>query len=96
MTRIVSALKFPLIGLTGFLFNLINGFGGNVSANNSNSTVLVHPLFDEPEEKLDVDKLGKLKLTRGGRLSLMALQVYLVLMLFVSIYRTMELAGVIK
>lgn len=42
---------------------------------------VVHPLDDAPEEKLFRPDLGRIRLTRTVRFSLLALQLYLLLML---------------
>ena len=54
---------------------------------------VVHPLFDEPEEKADVEGLGAMKMTRSVRYSLMALRVYLILMVVLAFYRVLSMAG---
>ena len=42
---------------------------------------VVHPLDDAPEEKLFRPDLGRIRLTRTVRLSLLGLRIYLLLML---------------
>jgi hypothetical protein len=54
---------------------------------------VVHPLYDEPEEKRDPAALGPMHLSKGEKLSLFALRGYLVLMLFLAGYRVLEMAG---
>ncbi len=54
---------------------------------------VVHPLFDEPEEKCDPEALGPLHLSRFERWSLYALRGYLILMLGLAAYRVAGLAG---
>ncbi len=56
---------------------------------------VVHPLFDEPEEKADPDKLGPMHLSLGGKISLTCLRFYLILMIALAFYRVAVLAGVI-
>ncbi len=56
---------------------------------------VIHPLYDEPEEKCNPEALGPLRLTKGERLSLYVLQAYLVLMLGLAGYRVAELAGIL-
>ena len=57
---------------------------------------VVHPLDDEPEEKIDVDNAGPMEMTRSTRFALLALQVYLVIMLALLAYRVLIMAGVLK
>ncbi len=54
---------------------------------------VVHPLYDEPEEKCDPEALGPLHLSKGERLSLYALRGYLILMLGLAAYRVASMAG---
>ena len=60
-----------------------------------NSFVVVHPLDDTPEEKVDTISLGPMKMTTSVTLSLMALRGYLVLMMLLVLYHVMELAGAV-
>jgi len=54
---------------------------------------VVHPLYDEPEEKLNPEALGPMPMTRSVRYALLALRVYLILMLALAAYRVLEMAG---
>ncbi len=54
---------------------------------------VVHPLYDEPEEKLNPDALGPMRMTKGVRYSLLALRIYLVLMVLLAVYRVLSMAG---
>ncbi|HEV3325162.1 MAG TPA: hypothetical protein VG052_06135 [Puia sp.] len=56
--------------------------------------LVIHPLWDEPEEKVDADKAGPLKMTPAVRVSLIALRVYLIIIILLAIYRMLQLAGV--
>jgi len=56
---------------------------------------VVHPLFDEPEEKADVEGLGPMKMTKSVKYSLMALRVYLILMVALAFYRLLIMAGLL-
>jgi hypothetical protein len=56
---------------------------------------VIHPLDDVPEEKRDPSTLGPMRLSKGGKLSLYALQGYLVLMLSLAVYRVLEMAGLL-
>jgi hypothetical protein len=52
---------------------------------------VIHPLFDEPEEKADVESLGPMKMTRSVRYSLAALRVYLIGMIALAFYRVISM-----
>ena len=69
-----------------------NAFRGNPSEDKV--YYVVHPLDDEPEEKVDPSALGPMRLSKGEKLSLYALRGYLVLMLFLAGYRVLGMAGV--
>jgi len=56
---------------------------------------VVHPLDDGPEEKVDTEHLGPMKMTRTVRLCLYALRGYLLLMLGLLAFRVLQLAGII-
>ncbi len=56
---------------------------------------VVHPLDDEPEEKIDVDNAGPMEMTRSTRFVLLALQIYLVIMLALLLYRVTVIAGIL-
>jgi len=60
-----------------------------------NHYVVVHPLHDLPEEKVDASKLGRIKMTRSVKLSLLALRAYLAVMTLLVIYHVIDLAGVL-
>ncbi len=55
--------------------------------------VVVHPLDDVPEEKVDIESLGPMPMTATVRLSLFSLRAYLVLMMLLVFYRVVMLAG---
>jgi hypothetical protein len=48
--------------------------------------VVVHPLDDRPEEKVNTETLGPMPMTRSVKLSLLSLRVYLVLMIMMVLY----------
>jgi len=54
--------------------------------------VVVHPLDDVPETKVDTEALGPMPMTRAVRLSLFSLRAYLVLMVMLVVYRVVMLA----
>ncbi len=56
--------------------------------------VVVHPLDDTPETKIDVESLGPMEMTRSVRISLLSLRAYLVLMMVLVLYHVLDLAKV--
>jgi len=54
--------------------------------------VVVHPLDDVHETKVDTDSLGPMPMTRMVRLSLMSLRAYLILMVLLVVYHVVMLA----
>lgn len=60
-----------------------------------NQFVVVHPLDDVPEEKIDTSRLGPMPMTTTVKLSLFALRGYLVLMVLMVFYHVIDLAGLI-
>ena len=56
---------------------------------------LLHPLDDQPEEKVDTQNLGPMRMTKTVRICLFALRGYLLLMFSVLGFRVLQLAGVI-
>lgn len=59
----------------------------------TNSYVVVHPLDDTPETKVDTSKLGLIRMTRSVRISLIALRAYLIAMMLLLLYHVLVLAG---
>lgn len=55
--------------------------------------VVVHPLDDAPEQKIDTASLGTMPMTAGVKVSLMALRGYLILMVLLVLYHVIDLAG---
>jgi hypothetical protein len=55
---------------------------------------VIHPLFDQPEEKRRPDGLGPMAMTRSVKLSLFALRGYLIVMALMVGYRLLTFAGV--
>ncbi len=55
--------------------------------------VVIHPLDDLPEEKVDTESLGPMAMTASVRLSLLSLRAYLLLMMLLVFYRVVVLAG---
>jgi hypothetical protein len=60
-----------------------------------NHFMVVHPLNDAPEEKVDTSGLGPIKMTPSVRWSLYALRGYLILMILLVAYHVIDLAGFI-
>ncbi len=58
-----------------------------------NRYIVVHPLDDRPEEKVNTDRLGRMPMTRSVKLSLVSLRAYLVLMFLLVLYHVLQLAG---
>ena len=54
--------------------------------------VVVHPLDDVLETKVDTDALGPMPMTRMVRVSLMSLRAYLILMVLLVVYHVVMLA----
>jgi len=59
----------------------------------TNHFVVIHPLDDLPEEKVDTDGLGPMAMTMSVRISLVSLRAYLVLMMLLVFYHVMAMAG---
>lgn len=59
------------------------------------SFMVVHPLDDAPEEKIDIAGVGPLRLTTSVKLSLIALRGYLVLMTLLLLYHVLDLGGLL-
>jgi hypothetical protein len=59
----------------------------------TNHFVVVHPLDDVPEEKVDTENLGPMTMTASVRISLLSLRAYLVLMMILVLYHVLDLAG---
>ena len=57
---------------------------------------VVHPLDDQPEEKVDTEHLGPMRMTRTVRACLLALRGYLLLMFILLAFRVLQLAGVVR
>lgn len=59
-----------------------------------NQFVVVHPLDDVPEKKVDTASLGPMRMTHTVKISLMALRGYLIVMGLLVAYHVIDLAGV--
>ena len=58
-------------------------------------TRLIHPLDDVPEPKLYRPDLGRMRMTRTVKFSLLALQLYLGAMAALVGWRALEISGLI-
>lgn len=58
-----------------------------------NRWVVIHPLDDAPEEKVDTSALGPMTMTRSVKISLLSLRAYLIIMLLLVVYRVFCQAG---
>lgn len=56
---------------------------------------VIHPLYDEPEEKRSAEELGQMTMTPAVKLSLLVLRGYLIVMGLLVLYRLLALAGVL-
>lgn len=54
--------------------------------------VVVHPLDDVQEAKVDTEALGPMPMTRTVRFSLLSLRAYLILMVLLVVYHVLVLA----
>ena len=59
----------------------------------ANHFLVVHPLDDIPERKVDTEGLGPMAMTRSVRFSLMSLRAYLILMMLLVLYHVLGMAG---
>ena len=59
----------------------------------TNHFVVVHPLDDVPEVKVDTENLGPMAMTLSVRISLLSLRAYLILMMILVFYHVLDLAG---
>ena len=58
-----------------------------------NHYVVIHPLNDVSEEKIDTLNLGPMPMTTTVKISLLSLRAYLVLMVGLVLYHVLDLAG---
>ena len=61
----------------------------------TNHFVVIHPLDDLPEEKVDTEGLGPMTMTMSVRISLLSLRAYLVLMMLLVFYHVLGMAGLL-
>jgi hypothetical protein len=58
-----------------------------------NGYLVVHPLDDLPEAKVDTEALGPMPMTASVKWSLVSLRAYLLLMIALVFYRVLGFAG---
>ena len=58
-----------------------------------NHFLVVHPLDDQQETKIDTANLGPMPMTPSVKYSLFALRGYLVVMMLLVLYHALDLAG---
>ena len=56
--------------------------------------LVIHPLDDVQEQKVETKHLGPMRMTPAVRMSLLAPRGYLVLMMLLVMYHVLDLAGV--
>jgi hypothetical protein len=56
--------------------------------------VVIHPLYDEPEQKMSGVELGRMEMSKTVRVSLLLLRGYLILMFMLLGFHILDLAGV--
>ena len=61
---------------------------------NEREFLVIHPLDDVQERKVETKHLGPMRMTPAVRMSLLALRGYLVLMMLLVLYHVLDLAGV--
>jgi hypothetical protein len=64
------------------------------NVNEQREFLVVHPLDDIAEQKLETRHLGPMPMTIAVRVSLLTLRAYLVLMMLLVLYHVLDLAGV--
>ena len=57
--------------------------------------LIVHPLDDVPEQKVETRHLGPMRLTPAARISLLVPRAYLLLMMLLLLYHVLGLAGLL-
>ncbi len=63
-----------------------------VKTNQDELYYVVHPLFDEPEEKINADDLGPMPMSKSVKFSLYALRGYLIIMGLLVSFHVLSLA----
>ena len=60
------------------------------------SFIVIHPLDDTPEMKLNTAGMGPMRMTTSVKLSLIALRGYLLLMMVLLLYHVLDLSGLFQ
>lgn len=55
--------------------------------------LVIHPLDDVQETKVDIKSLGPMRMTPAVRISLLCLRGYLLLMMLLVLYHVLDLGG---
>jgi hypothetical protein len=63
--------------------------------NTGDRFVVIHPLDDTPENKVDIASLGPMAMTPSVRIALLSLRAYLILMMVLVLYHILDLAKVL-
>lgn len=58
--------------------------------------LVVHPLFDEPEKKVDIENAGPMHVTKATWFALFTLRAYLIIIILLAAYRFLVLTGILK
>lgn len=89
-------MKTLVINANTIKMNQVNTQPGFLKAKDieNESYIVVHPLFDVPEEKIDTDSVKPLVMSKTVIWSLISLRAYLVIMVGLAFYRTFVLAGI--
>jgi hypothetical protein len=58
-----------------------------------NYFLVIHPLDDTPEQKIESDHLPPIEMTRSVRWSLISLRVYLIVMIALFMYHVIDLGS---
>jgi hypothetical protein len=71
-------------------------FGPEAGTPPAHHYVVLHPLDDRPEAKVDTASLGRMPMTRTVRIALLSLRAYLLVMCGLVAYQFIHLAGFVK
>ncbi|HKS71837.1 MAG TPA: hypothetical protein VJQ82_01495 [Terriglobales bacterium] len=68
----------------------------NENERQAKSFIVIHPLDDTPEEKLNTTGMGPMRMTTSVKLSLIALRGYLLLVTILLLYHVLDLSGLLR
>ena len=60
------------------------------------SFLVIHPLDDAPEVKVNTTSLGPMRMTASVKISLMTLRGYLLMMMLLLLYHVLDVGGLLK